>query len=212
MKLLKYLSIAGMLVAAVVALHSCASSTMLVDVWHDTAYNAPAISKVLVISVAKDPIRRRLWEDAFTTELSRYTVAATPLYRQYPESLPDSAQVGAAVRSGGYEGFLVIRRIPQEKEVINVSEYVSTQAETRYNRFLRRYETYYEDVLHPGYIDTMIYERRTVDLWVTGDKPHIVWTGTSRTPVPAPSDELRSNVISAVLSVLAQYALIPGKK
>lgn len=212
MKLLKYLCIAIMMVAATVALHGCASSTMLVDQWKDVSYKAPPITKVLVLSMAKDPVRRRMWEDAFSAELSNYNVAATPLYRQYPENLPDSAEIGAEVRSGGYEGFLIVRRIAQEKEVNYVPDYVSTEAETRYNHFLRRYETYYEDVVHPGYIDTLTFERRTVDFWVTGNKPHLIWSGTTSTPVPIPSEVLRGDVVDAALSALSENRLIPGKK
>jgi hypothetical protein len=212
MNLARYLCIAVMLAATVVALHSCASSTMLVEEWHDTAYNAPALNNVLVISFSKDPARRRMWEDAFVTVLAGYNVAATPLYRQYPENMPDSAQVGATVRNGNYQGFVVIRRIPQVKEVHYVPEYVSTEAATRYNPFIKQYETFYKDIVHPGFVDTLKFERRVVDFWVTGDKPHVIWSGTTSTPVPAQPDQLRTEVTTTILSELARYGYIPAKK
>jgi hypothetical protein len=212
MKLARYLCIPFMLVAAVITLHSCASSTLLVEEWHDTAYHAPAVGNVLVISFAKDSARRRMWEDAMVTGLADYNVTATQVYREYPENMPDSAQVGAAIRNGNYQGFVIIRRIPQVKEVTYVPEYVSTEATTRYNRFLRQYETYYRDVVHPGYVDTLKYERRVVDLWVAGDKPHVIWSGTTSTSVPAQPDQLRTEVIATILSELAQYGYIPAKK
>lgn len=47
---------------------SCSPTTELVNVWKDPALQAP-INHVLVIAMRRDPIRRRLWEDAFVTQL-----------------------------------------------------------------------------------------------------------------------------------------------
>src|SRR5450759_5741337 len=83
MKTYRTFIIGGVLCCSLILLAGCASSE-LVDVWSDPSFQSPPLNKMLVISVGKNPVHRRMWEDAFSVELVRHNVAATPSYRFFP--------------------------------------------------------------------------------------------------------------------------------
>ena len=60
--------------------------------------NLLTLKKMLVISAGKNPVKRRIWEDAFSVELAKHDVEATPSYRLFPDAVPDTDQVIQIVR------------------------------------------------------------------------------------------------------------------
>src|SRR5512137_3039404 len=98
MNLRRSLIVGGMLCSICALLAGCATSE-LVNIWSDPSVQSPVLRKVLVISVGRNPVHRRLWEDAYTAELGKHSVAATPSYRLFPDALPDTSQVIQSVHS-----------------------------------------------------------------------------------------------------------------
>ncbi|MCX6150338.1 MAG: hypothetical protein NTX22_07455 [Ignavibacteriales bacterium] len=92
MKLYKKLIMPSVLCCLMVLLESC-SSSILVDVWNDPTFNESPLKKILIIAIRKDPVQRRIWEDAFIGELSKHGVKATSSYSLFPDALPDSNQI-----------------------------------------------------------------------------------------------------------------------
>ncbi len=85
-------------------MYGCAS-TDLVDIWHDSSFQAPPLGKMLVVAVSKDATKRRIWEDAFAYQLAQQGVAATSSYRLFSDALPDTNQVVATVQENGSTAF-----------------------------------------------------------------------------------------------------------
>ena len=158
----------------------CASSS-LVDIWHDPAFGAPPLGKMLVIAVRKDATKRRIWEDAFTGELAKHGVAATPSYSLFDDAPPDTNQVIATVQANGFDAILVVLRLPQETNKQYVQGYSTTAQFLRYSTYWQRYITYYQEIDHPGYIDSQAVGIHVIDVTTTGNSGRLIWSATSRT-------------------------------
>ncbi len=133
---------------------SCASSN-LVDIWHDSSFKAPPLSKMLVIAVRKDATKRRIWEDAFAGELVKHGVAATSSYRLFPDTPPDTNQVIATVRANDFDGILAILRLPTETNLQRIPGYTTTELDER----IPRYTTTEPEERIPGHRTTERGER-----------------------------------------------------
>jgi hypothetical protein len=189
----------------------CASSN-LVDIWHDASFQAPSLGKMLVIAARKDETKRRIWEDAFTNELAKHGVAATPSYRLFPDAPPDTNQVVATVQANGFDGILAVLRLPTETNTRFIQGYTSTEQNVHYGTYWQRYETYYRETEHPGYIDSQTVDIRALDVSTTGNGGRLIWSATSRTPDPGTVTDVQQGIVNLVIAELAKRNIISSMK
>ncbi len=192
-------------------MYGCAS-TDLVDIWHDSSFQAPPLGKMLVVAVSKDATKRRIWEDAFAYQLAQQGVAATSSYRLFSDALPDTNQVVATVQENGFDGILVIFRLPTETNTQYIQGYTTTEHDRRYSYYWQKYMTYYREIEHPGYIESQTVDIRAIDVTTTGKDGRLIWSTTSRTPDPGSVTDVQREVASLVVSDLAQRKIIRSKK
>ena len=193
-------------------LSGCASSSSLVDVWNDASFKEPPLTKVFVVAVRKDPAKRRIWEDAFATELSKHGVAATASYSQFPDSLPDTNQIANTVQINHFDGILVVRRLPTITTKQQVQGYSSIEMNPGYVSYWERYWTYYREVNHPSYIDSQKVAINAIDVSTTGNSGRLIWSATSQTPDPASVTDVQIGVVDLVISQLQKQSIINSKK
>jgi len=192
-------------------LFGCASSK-LVDVWRDPSFQAAPLSKMLVITVRKNPLIRRIWEDAFTGELAKHGVTAISSYSLFPDIPPDTDQVIAAVKANGFDGILVILKLRTETNREYIQGYTSTVQDVRYSYYWQRYWTTYHDIQHPGYVDSQTVDVRTIDVTSTGNNGRLIWSATSKTPDPGSVTDVQQGIAELVVSELAQRSIVGSKK
>ena len=190
----------------------CVSSSMLIDTWQDPSYKEPPLGKMLVIAVRKDATRRRIWEDAFSGEFAKRGVAATSSYSLYPDAPPDTDQVTAAVVTNGFDGILVILRLPMETDKQYIQGSTTHIQDVAYSRYWNRYFTYYREIKNPGYIDSQKVARCAIEITTTGNGGRLIWSATSRTTDPASVRDRQHGVAGLVISELAQRSIISAKK
>ncbi|MBN2037496.1 MAG: hypothetical protein JW768_12205 [Chitinispirillaceae bacterium] len=215
----------------------CVSSSSLVDIWHDPSFQDQPLGNMLVISVRKDATKRRIWEDAFTGELAKHGVAATSSYSLFPDAPPDTNKVIAAAQTNGFDGILVVLRLPTEtdKQYIqgytttekdvrytsNIQGYTTTEQDVRYNRnnsayygpyWPRYWMYYYREIEHPGYTDSQTVDIRAIDVTTTGKGGRLIWSATSRTPDPGSVTDVQSGIAGLVTAELTQRSIIRPKK
>jgi hypothetical protein len=191
----------------VVLIPGCATSG-LVNLWSEPSYSGPVLSNVLVVSDSRDPVKRRLWEDAFAGGLAMLKVSATPSYRLFPDAIPDSNQMPEIVAKNGFNGIIITRRLPKTVNANYVAPYVSTESETKYSRRRQEFKTYYHDVVHSGYVDSQTVYNRSIDVWTAGNESRLIWSAMSVTPEPiAPEDRNRS-VVNLVIGDLKSKRII----
>jgi hypothetical protein len=211
MKRYKRFIIGGVLFCSFVLLAGCASSE-LVDIWSDPSFQSPPLNKMLVISVGRNPVHRRLWEDAFSVELVRHNVAATPSYRFFPDAVPDTEQVMQIMRSNGYDGVLLTRWLPSETKTQYMQGYVTNEQDTRYDRRRDRFVTYYRDIEHGGYVDSQKVDIRAIDVWATKNEGQMIWSATCKTPEPNSTQVVRPEIVDLVMSELTQRGIIASER
>ena len=207
MKCYKKFIIAAVLCCLMILIESCSSST-LVNVWNDPFYHESPLKKILVIAVRKNPIQRRIWEDAFVGELAGHGVDATSSYRLFPNALPDTNQVIEAVRKNGFDGIIVTRLLHAHTRTHFVQGYFTSEQTTRFNNFSNKYETYYHDVEHPGYVDSLIVKRRSIDVWAIRKEDRMIWGATSNSPEVNTVEAVQSDIAGLVIAELARQAVI----
>jgi hypothetical protein len=194
-------------------LSGCAPSSSLIYAWHDPSFKAPPLSKMLVIAVRKDVMKRRIWEDAFAGELSKLGVSAISSYSLFPYDPPDTNQVIATVQTNGLDGVLAILMLPTETNPHYVKGYVSMEPEgVHQGPDWQRYWNTYLVIHHPGYIDTQKVAFRAIDVTTTGNNGRIIWSATSRTADPDSVKDLQRGIAGLVTSKLANQHIIGSRK
>ena len=207
MKKYKGLAIGGALCCFLALMAGCASSE-LVDKWSDSSFQGPSLKKMLVISVSQNSMQRRNWEDAFSVELATHGVAGTPSYRVFPDAVPDTNQVMQIIRSDGFDGVLIIRRLPAETSTQFKAGYVTSEKGVRYYPHTDRLVTYYATIHHAARLDTEKVDIRSIDVWATKNDGQMIWSATSETPEPNSVRTVRPEIVNLVMSELTKQHII----
>jgi len=195
----------------IICLEGCSSST-LVDVWNDPTFNEPPLKNILIIAFRKDPIQRRIWEDAFVKEFTKHGVKTTSSYSLFQNSFPDTLQIIEAVQENKFDGMLVTRLLNEETETRYVESYVTSEMRTRYNPFRKTYTTYYKEIHHPGYVESKTIERRSIEVWLIENNERIIWGATSNTPERNTVEDVQSDVAYLVIPELMRNEIIKSRK
>ncbi len=167
---------------------------------------------MLVISVGKNSVQRRIWEDAFGSALAKHDVAATLSYRLFPDAVPDTNQVIQVVQSNGFDGILITRWLPSETKAQYMQGYVTKEQDMRYDRRRDRFVTYYKEVEHAGYVDSQKVDIRGIDVWTTKNEGRMIWSATSKTPEPSSVEEGRPEIVKLVISELTRRNIIAPER
>lgn len=205
-------AVVGVVFGCLIGLMCGCPSSSLVNIWHESSFKTPPLSKMLVISVRKDPAKRRIWEDAFVNEFKKHNVAATPSYNFFPDTLPDTSLIMETVKSNGYDGILVILKIATIVDTHFVKGYTTTDLDVSYINYWQRYWPYYREISHPAYIDTQSVDVRTIDVATTGENGHLIWSATSKTPDPGSVTDVQQGIAALVVGNLAQRKMIGSRK
>lgn len=211
MRIQKCLGIAVPLLSVLFLMQGC-STSVLVNQWNDPAFHGPALTNVLIVAIRKDPVKRRVWEDAFIGELARHGVRATQSYRFFPDAAPDSGQLDQAVAAHSFDGIIITRRLPKAVSTEVVPGYVTSEPVTRYSNRKGQFFTYYRDVEHPGFVDTQKVANRSIDVWTAGSEGWMVWSAVSQTPEPATAEDVHRDVVGLVTADLARKGVIAKVK
>ena len=174
------IAVAGLLLGAL----GCGSSKILMD-WREPAFAGPPLHKVLVVAVKNDPARRRIWEDAFVSALAGYGAAATSSYRLFPDALPDTAAVVAAVREQHFEGIIVTHRVNTEQVTRTIPGGTTSGPGTVvHDPFYGAYATVYREVNAPDLVETDELVRDRTDVWELRGPARLLYQGYTESTNP----------------------------
>ena len=189
----------------------CGAQSDMIDLWKDPSFTSGPVHNVLVVALRKDPVRRRMWEDAFAKELGARGLTATASYQLFPEAPPDTQEVIEAVRRNGHDAVLVSIRQPDQTTSTYVpgtvrSEYVTTE---NYYGF---FHSYWRDVQDPGHTETDAITKVQTDVWVTGVRGRLIWSGTLRTLESVSDPTVDTSVSKDIIPAMEKQGLVPKKK
>ena len=212
MKKFKSFVLVGILSCFFALLAGCASSK-LVDIWSDSSFQPPSLNKMLVISVSKDQVYRHIWEDAFSVELAKHSVAATPSYSLIPNAVQDTNQVIQIMKSNGFDGILVYRRLIPETKTKYRQGFGMSENNTVYDPYHQRFEaSYFIDEDYAAHIDTQKIDIRYIDVWTTRNDGQLIWRAKSKTPEPNTIQEVRQEIVRLVMSELTKRRIIASER
>ena len=212
--MIKYKSfvLVGILSCFFTLMAGCASSK-LVDIWSDSSFQPPSLNKMLVISVSKDQVYRHIWEDAFSVELAKHSVAATPSYSLIPNAVQDTNQVIQIMKSNGFDGILVYRRLIPETKTKYRQGFGMSENNTVYDPYHQRFEaSYFIDEDYAAHIDTQKIDIRYIDVWTTRNDGQLIWRAKSKTPEPNTIQEVRQEIVRLVMSELTKRRIIASER
>jgi hypothetical protein len=204
-------ALAPIAVLLALAAAGCASQFEMIDVWRDPTFTSGPVRNVLVVGLRKDPVRRRLWEDAFTRELKLRGVDAAPSYQIFRDAPPDTQDVIEVVRKNGYGAVLSSVRLPDEEHSTFVAGTFSRQPVTVQD-YLGRFHTYWREVQDPGHVETDDVRLVQTDIWTTSDGGRLIWSGTLRTLESVNGRAVDKAVTREIMPALAKQGLVPGKR
>lgn len=198
----------GVGLAIALAASGCAGGSAMTNMWNDTAFTARPVNNVFVVALRKDSVRRRMWEDAFVSELKSRGITATASYTMFPD-VPDTDQVIQAVRDKGFGAVLANERLDPATDTQVIPGYLTKEPVTRYNPWTNTYHTYLHDVMTPDRVETTKIQRFRTDVWSQGQ---LVWSGTlevTEAPNPGVIDE---NVRKRIVPELEKINLVPARR
>lgn len=189
----------------------CAARSQTTNLWSDPTYTAGPMQNTFVVALRPDPVRRRLWEDAFAAELGARGVKATPSYRVFPEAAPDTQEVIAAIRQSGYDTVVVSVRLPNETQTTYVPGITRREPVTSGN-YYGRFHTYWVDVQEPGHTEIDEIRRVQTDIWATGSGGRLIWSSTLNTLESSSDRTVRTAVAKDIIPLLETARLVPKRK
>jgi len=196
--------------AAIPLLAGCAGSA-LGNMWRDPNFKTEGMRKVLVLAVRTDPVRRRLWEDAFFNGLGAYGTKVTRSYELWSVNVPDSQQVRDVVRRDGYDGVLINRRPPDTAVQNWVSGYTKRESVTQQDPLTGAFYTYWRDVEVPPRADTTTIANFRTDVWTTTEGGRLVWSGMSHMSDQVNPATIQYQVEKLILPQLSKSGVLPKK-
>lgn len=199
------------LLALMTATAGCAAQSEMTELWKDPSFTSGPVRNVFVVALRKDPVRRWMWEDAFTRELGARGLTATSSYQLFPAAAPDSLEVTAAVRKHGYDAVLVSLRLPDQTTSTFVPGAVRREAVT-VRDFYGTFHAYWRDVQDPGHTEIDEFRRFQTDLWDTGTNGRLIWPGTLRTLESVSNRAIETAVSKDIVPEIGKQGLIPKRR
>jgi hypothetical protein len=185
-------------------------TTQQANLWVDPSYHAAPMTKILVIAMRKDQLRRRMWEDAIVSNINSGEHAGTVAvasYQLFPD-LPDTLAVSLKTQEEGFDGVLLVANAQRDTYSSNVPGYTASEPITTYSRRWNAYVTHYEDVYHPGYVETATAISVRTDLLIPQEDGRLVWSVTSQAVDPTYADQFRNSVADRVAEQLKKRRFI----
>ncbi len=204
----KRVTLAIPIVAALLMLASCASTT-LQSQWRDPGYTAGPFKKIFVIGLsARDVTARRIFEDVMVAKLMAAGVQAIPEWQhlgsdgQVPEGV-----VSAAVDATGAAAVLMARLVAIDTRYSVTPVAVPGPGFGWYGRYAGWYSGWYAAPQVTQY-DVVIVETSLFD---TKTK-RLVWSATSQTVDPASVQKEAPVFADTIIGALQKAGLLPAPK
>lgn len=194
-----------LMILAAVLVTACAT-TQLNSVWKDPSYQTrPA--RIMVIGVAKKPLKRRLFEDEFVAQLKAHGTEAIASYTVLPDKKQDDqAAIAAKVKELGADTVLITRQVSKK----TVKTYVPGTIyypPPYYGTWPDYYGHGYRYMYSPGYIAEDEFAVIETNLYETGNDK-LVWAASSETVMSDTNQSLIKTYIGVMVKTMGEHGLL----
>lgn len=196
------------LVLVVMLLGGCAS-TQLTSVWKDPAYKVHP-TKVMVIGVAKMPMKRRIFEDEFVAQFKLHGKDAVASYKVLSDKKQDDQEaIAAKVKELGADAVLITRMVSKKKVKVYVPSmpYYPPQYPPYYGRWPDYYDYGYRAMYTPGYMAEEEYAVMETNLY-DAVNDNLIWAATSETEISGNDQSQIKEYIGIMSKTMVEYGLL----
>lgn len=195
-----------LVVVSALLLSSCATVIEPSATWKDPAYVSHP-EKILVVGVARKAVNRRLFEDAFVSQLRAHGLDAVASYTILPDDMQnDSHVVSGKVLESGADTVIITRTVDRK----TVQSYVPGTVfypPMRYRTWPDYYDYGYDAMYFPGYVAEDEFETIETNVYdVESDK--LVWASTTEMGTMSPIQERIGKYIGAIMTAMARQGLL----
>lgn len=186
-------------------LGSC-SSTQLVSAWKDPTYQAHP-SKVMVVGVSKQPMKRRIFEDEFVAQIKARGVDAVASYTVLSDKKQDDQEaISAKVKELGADSVLVTRLVSKKtiKVYVPGTPYFPP---SYYGRWPDYYDYGYRMMYTPGYMAEEQYAVMESNLYDAA-KDNLIWASTSETEISGSDENRIKEYIGIMVNNMAEHNVL----
>jgi hypothetical protein len=184
------------LLAALVALSSCASTAVLSS-WKEPSAGPFSFRKVLVVSSSQDPSVRRMTEDELASRIQN--TVAVPSYRIIPDNeLGNDQAIRNRAKAAGFDGVIVMRVVSVDREATWVPG-VWSGPYYAYGGWPTPYD--------PGYmqVDTLVRVETNV---YSLPEDQLVWASATQTVNPDNARDLVKSTAGAVAKEMRKQGFL----
>lgn len=187
------------------ALAACAT-TQLKAAWKDPAYRDRP-HKVMVISVAKKPLNRRVFEDEFVRQLGAHGVQGIASYTVLSDRQQDNrAAIADRVAELGADTVLVTRLVARKSVQVYVPG-TNFLPPPYYTNWQDYYLYGYQNLNRPGYFAEDEYAVMETNLYQAHNNK-LVWAASSETATIGSDQKLIRGYVAAMVNSLVEHGLL----
>src|SRR6188508_2107853 len=202
----KYTTLTARILAAVLLLTGCASTT-LQSQWRDPGYAGGPFKKIFVIGLsARDITARRIFEDVMVAKLAAAGVQAVPQW-QYLKGDGPAAEgaVAAAIDATGADAVLMARLVAIDRQVSVSPGIYPGPGFGWYGPYSGWYSGWYAAPQVLQYdiaiVETTLFDTKT---------KRLVWSATSQTVDPASVQQEAPAFADTIIGALQRAGLLPA--
>ncbi|MBT8378689.1 MAG: hypothetical protein KJN64_05635 [Ignavibacteria bacterium] len=187
----------GILIFLIILL-SCSSSTQLTDIYVDKNFAAEELKKVLVLGIAKEDWKKKVYENEFRSELRKHNIEVLTAWQELPK--------GEELTKETFEKYFKDQNVDAVLVAIAAGE--STE-ETLYSGgtshvYMGFYGFYFSTAAvfySPGYLSEEKIVHMKTNLYETGEGK-IIWSAKSQSYEPKNTKEVIQTVSRDVVDEL----------
>ena len=190
----------------VVLLLSGCVSTRLTAVWKDVAYQAHP-TKVMVIGVAKTPLKRRIFEDEFVAQLKAHRTDAVASYKVLSDKKQDDQEaIAAKVKELDADTVLITRLVSKKTVKVYVPS-MPYYPPLYYGRWPDYYDYGYRTMYTPGYMTEEEFAVMETNLYDAASD-NLIWAATSETEIRGSDQSQIKEYIGVMSNTMVEHGLL----
>ena len=198
--------------AAAVALFTGCAATEVTSVWKDPAYQGRA-QKILVYTVLKNQMQRRIFEDEFVAHLKYRGVNAVPGYTVVPGAeLAKIEVLQEKLKSQGFDALLLTQVTGTKTELVQVPGTVNYQPMYQPAPYYRSYPGYYNAgynaMYTPSYTVEDFYVMTETSLFdVVSEK--LIWSAAAATRIGGKDQKMIKDYVAMMMDAIRKDKVVP---
>jgi len=185
---------------------ACSTTTQLKTVWKDPAY-LERPGKIMVLSMTKSPVKRRVIEDEFVRQLKAHGNDAVASYTVVPDNKnSDNALIAKKVKEQGADALLITRLVSKKTVKTYVPGMVYLPPRP-YGKWRDYYSYGYQAMYMPGYVAENQYALLETNLY-DARNDNLIWAATTETEVDSSDHNHVQSYVGIMLNTMTEQGVL----